>query len=86
MESVDITQLREQLSQYVALARAGETIVITDRGQEVAELVPLSPARQAIARLVERGVVKWSGGKPIGLVGIPARGAPASDAVIEDRR
>ncbi len=78
--------LRERLGEYVARARAGERIMITDRGQAVAELVPLSPERESVLRLVGEGQADWSGGKPRGLrPGIPNRGAPASQAVVDER-
>lgn len=78
--------LKERLSEYVALARNGERIVITDRGEEVAELVPLSAERAAVNALLRAGRVRWSGGKPTGVRGVKSRGATVSDAVIEDRR
>ena len=54
VETVGIKQLKEHRGHYVARARAGETIVITTRGQEVAELVPLTPERRVLAALAER--------------------------------
>lgn len=86
MASVGIKVLKEQLSEYVTKARAGEHIVITDRGEEVAELVPLSPERQAMKALVRGGVVRWSGVKPAGLRGITVDGDPVADAVLDARR
>ena len=42
MQIVGIRELKAHLSRYVASARAGERIVITARGEQVAELVPVS--------------------------------------------
>jgi len=86
MSTVGIKMLKENLSEYVAMARAGERVVITDRGEEVAEIVPLSPERQAMKRLVAAGAVRWSGRKPRIESGPTNPGPPVSDAVIEDRR
>ena len=87
METVGIKTLKAQLSQYVAKARAGERIIITDRGEEVAELVPLSPARQAVQALAHHGKLQWNGTKPTGLKGVRVRGGGAvAETVIEDRR
>lgn len=86
MGAVGIKMLKDNLSEYVAMARAGERIVITDRGEEVAELVPLSPERLAMKRLAAGGMVRWSGGKPRIEAGPANAGASASDAVVEDRR
>ena len=53
MKSVGLKVLKNKLSDYVRLAAAGETIVITDRGRVVAELVP--PRREAES-VIERGI------------------------------
>ena len=52
----------------------------------VAEPLPLSPERQALAKLVRAGLVAWQGGKPKGLRGIVVRGEPVSETIIRDRR
>lgn len=86
METVGIKTLKAQLSQYVAKARAGERIIITDRGEEVAELGPLSCARQAVQALAHHGKLQWNGTKPAGLKGVRVRGNAVAETVIEDRR
>ena len=53
MHSVGLKILKNKLSEYVRLAAAGETVVITDRGRTVAELVP--PRREPES-VIERGV------------------------------
>lgn len=40
MKSVGIKQLKARLSEYVRLARRGETILVSDRDEVVAELGP----------------------------------------------
>jgi antitoxin (DNA-binding transcriptional repressor) of toxin-antitoxin stability system len=40
MRTVEIKQLKDRLSEYVRLAAAGETVVVTDRGRIAAELGP----------------------------------------------
>jgi prevent-host-death family protein len=42
MRTVGLKTLKNKLSEYVRLAAAGETVVITDRGRAVAEIVPRS--------------------------------------------
>ncbi len=86
METVGIKTLKAQLSAYVAKARTGERIIITDRGEEVAELGPLSSARQAVQALVHHGTLRWNGAKPSGLKGVRVRGRALAETVIEDRR
>lgn len=41
MKSVGIKQLKARLSEYVRLARRGETILVSDRDEVVAELGPV---------------------------------------------
>jgi prevent-host-death family protein len=43
MRTVGLKTLKNKLSEYVRLAAAGETVVITDRGRTVAELGPPRP-------------------------------------------
>ena len=40
MKSVGIKRLKAQLSEYVRMAKAGETILVTERDEVVAELRP----------------------------------------------
>jgi len=42
MRSVNIAELKNQLSKYLSFAREGEEIVIRDRNLPVAKLVPFS--------------------------------------------
>ena len=86
METVGIKTLKAQLNAYIAKARMGERIVITDRGEEVAELGPLSPARQAVQILVHRGKLYWNREKPAGLKEVRIRGEAVATTVLENRR
>ena len=43
MRTVGLKILKNKLSEYVQLAAAGETIVVTDRGRAVAAIVPHQP-------------------------------------------
>jgi prevent-host-death family protein len=42
MRTVNVAELKNQLSKYLTFARAGEEIVIRDRNLPVAKLVPFS--------------------------------------------
>ena len=53
--SVGIRELKAQLSAYVERARAGETVVVTDRGRPVAQLAPLA-GESVLERLIADGV------------------------------
>ncbi|MGH9039421.1 MAG: type II toxin-antitoxin system Phd/YefM family antitoxin [Acidimicrobiia bacterium] len=53
---VGIRALRDRLSEFVERVRAGEELVVTDRGRAVARLVPFGHER-ALDRLIREGVV-----------------------------
>ena len=63
MRAVGIKTLKNKLSEYVKIAASGETVLVTDRDQVVAELVPPRTGRAPVladamlADLVRRGVV-----------------------------
>jgi antitoxin (DNA-binding transcriptional repressor) of toxin-antitoxin stability system len=48
MRSVGLKTLKNKLSEYVRLAAAGETVLVTDRDRVVAEIGPPSPARSSV--------------------------------------
>jgi prevent-host-death family protein len=53
MQTVGLKVLKNKLSECVRAVKAGETVVITDRGHPVAELVP---PRKPTESVVERGI------------------------------
>jgi antitoxin (DNA-binding transcriptional repressor) of toxin-antitoxin stability system len=77
--AVGLKVLKNRLSEYVRLAQAGETVLVTDRDRVVAELGPPRPERSPIvadailADLVRRGVVTPA---PLAGTGPPPRCAP----------
>jgi prevent-host-death family protein len=54
MTTVGLKVLKNRLSEYVRRATAGETIVVTDRGRAVAEIVPPRPSKTE--SVIERGI------------------------------
>lgn len=83
---VGIRELKAHLSHYVRLVREGSRVIVTDRGEEVAELRAVTPVSPGLRELIESGKVRWSGGKP---AGSPRRrtlrGEPLSETVIRMR-
>jgi prevent-host-death family protein len=76
MREVGLKVLKNKLSEYVRLAAAGETVVITDRGRAVAEIIP--PRPHGRETFIERGVregwltpAKNRGGLPPGPKPVP---------------
>lgn len=86
MITVGIKELKAKLSSYVGKVKDGEEIVITDHGEEVAMVIPISPERHLITSLMDSGKVKWTGGKPKGKAGVTMEGEPVSDTVLDERR
>lgn len=41
MQSTSVSELKASLSHYLTMVKAGEEIIITDRGRPVAKIVPL---------------------------------------------
>ncbi|HEY1979505.1 MAG TPA: type II toxin-antitoxin system prevent-host-death family antitoxin [Xanthobacteraceae bacterium] len=46
MRSVGLKVLKNKLSEYIRLAAAGETVLVTDRNRVVAEIVPPQPGHK----------------------------------------
>lgn len=94
MKSATITQAKNGLSALLDLVRAGETVVITDRGRPVARLEPATSTDDSSGRLLrlERsGALRvGTGAPPVELVGRPAprlpNGASAVAALLDERR
>jgi prevent-host-death family protein len=63
MQTVGIKLLKDNLSAYVRAAEAGDTILVTDRGRIVAELVPpralgsASTEEEILAELSREGIL-----------------------------
>jgi prevent-host-death family protein len=63
MHSIGIKALKNKLSEYVRAAAAGETVLVTDRGRVVAELVPprvradASPTERLLGELTRQGLL-----------------------------
>jgi len=53
MTRASVAELKAKLSEYLARAKAGEEVLVTERGRPVAKLVPVAGAAAAEARLAE---------------------------------
>ncbi len=60
MRTVNVAELKNRLSRYLAFAKAGEEIIIRDRSLPVAKLIPFSPngAREEDLLLVAAGKMR----------------------------
>jgi antitoxin (DNA-binding transcriptional repressor) of toxin-antitoxin stability system len=76
MRAVGLKVLKNKLSEYVRLAASGETILVTDRDEVVAELVPPRGGRSALlsdALLGEAVRKGWMTPPAIAATGPPPR-------------
>ena len=88
MTTVGVRELKAHLSDYLARARAGEVVTVTDRGQPVAQLSPIPKTTEdRIRELVAAGLVEWGGErlKPREPVAGLKPGFSVSDLVLQER-
>jgi prevent-host-death family protein len=73
VKKAKIAELKNNLSRYLEQVRHGETVLVVDRDQPIAQIIPLSHARAAgpgadedrLTRLERRGLVRrGTGGLP----------------------
>lgn len=90
MTTVGARELKNRLGRYLRQVRAGETILVTERGRPVAELRPLSPAAldldARLGELAAEGTIRLPSrprSPEIRRVEVP--GPPLSQTVVEDR-
>jgi prevent-host-death family protein len=92
MRSVNIAELKNQLSKYLRFAKSGEEVVIRDRSLPIAKLVPFTAedATEEELQLVAAGKLRLPKAKvslkellkiPVGRV----KGNRAIEALLEDR-
>jgi prevent-host-death family protein len=87
MITIGVRELRQQASRWLTRVKAGERIIVTERGRPVAELVPVSPQAapgQTLIRLVADGLASPAEGSLLGYlddVGGPSKGAPLTSRV-----
>ena len=91
MEKATISDLKNQLSAYLAKVRAGASVLILDRDQPVARLERVEPGRQGderLARLERAGIIRrGTGAVPASLLRRPTARPARSlvQALIEER-
>lgn len=86
-DPVGVRELRQNLSKYLDRVKAGESLVVTEHGREVARLVPSGGLDPAVERLLSRGAAM-----PVGsLLDVhwpspPPAGAPSIAAILDEQR
>ncbi len=81
---VNILQAKNRLSELIRSARAGEEVIIANRGEPVARLIPAEPAAGAADTGSARAILDWLKNRP--LPRYARRPADEIDAAIADER
>lgn len=87
-ERIGIRELRQHASRYVALAKAGKRVPVTERGKLVAYLVPAEDPDSILDRLEAAGQLRRGAGTLADLGPIPPRpdGAPLLSDTLREMR
>ena len=92
MRTVGSRELKNRLGRYLGLVGKGETIIVTDRGETVAHLIPASPepkdavSLEAILKQLEQeGHLRRGSGQFKSFKPILKKGKPASKILLEER-
>ena len=60
--TIDISQLRQQLSEVIKRAAAGEVVEVTEHGRPMARIVSAAPHSSRRDALIAQGIVTPGGG------------------------
>jgi prevent-host-death family protein len=85
---VGTRELKSKLSEYLRRVKAGETIIVTERGKTIGQITPVKPTvGKRMKALVESGAAEWNGKKyrPKKPAAQNRGRKQVSDLVIEDR-
>ena len=83
-----VRELRQNLSRFLERVKAGESFVVTERGNEVARLTPSGGRQSALARLIAERGATIPRGDLIANLGPRHRvdGASTADVLAEQRQ
>jgi len=85
---VSIRELKSRLSHYLRLTKAGESLVITDRGTPIGRIVPTTASvEDRIDVMVQAGLILWNKKRlsPMPPVAKVRGKRTVADLLIEDR-
>lgn len=86
---VGTRELKNKLSEYIRRVKKGQTVIVTERGNVVAQLIPpRQTIEERIWAMVDAGLADWNGKKtkPHKPRIINKSGKLISDLIMEDRR
>lgn len=86
---VGTRELKNKLSEYLRRVKKGQTVIVTERGNIVAQLIPPQlTVEERIQAMVNAGMADWNGKamKPYQPKFVNTSGTSLSEIVLEDRR
>lgn len=88
LRRVGTRELKNKLSEYMRRVKAGETIIVTEHGKTIGQIVPVKPTlEERLQAMVDAGLAEWNGQKlkPYKPKAVNRSPHLLSDLVIEDR-
>lgn len=82
-ERVGVRELRQNLSRWLRRVESGETFEVTERGRPVAQLTPLPPDDDVIARLSREGRIARAATGNLADLPPPPPGPPGEKSLSE---
>lgn len=58
MKCTDIKDLRSSLRENLEHVKAGESVIVTEKGKPIARIIPIESEEERMARLVRTGVLR----------------------------
>lgn len=92
MIQVGIKELKNGLSRYLALVKAGDELIVTEHGKPIARITQESTGKQSVRKqliqLAQEGLITMPSQsiEKTSFIPIKIEGKPVSEMVIEDRR
>ena len=86
---VGTRELKNKLSEYIRRVKKGQTVIVTERGNVVAQLIPPQQTiEERVWAMVDAGLADWNGKKmtPYQTKVVNRSGTLVSDMILEDRR
>ena len=85
---VGTRELKNKLSEYLRRVKTGETIIVTEHGKAIGQIVPIKPTvEERLQAMVTAGQAEWNGQKlkPYLSQAVNKGNHQISDLVVEDR-
>ncbi|MDO9129739.1 MAG: type II toxin-antitoxin system prevent-host-death family antitoxin [Anaerolineales bacterium] len=85
---VGTRELKSRLSEYLRRVKSGQTIIVTERGTAIGQIIPLKPSlEERLQAMVSAGIAEWNGHKlkPYRPAAVNRGERQVSDLVVEGR-